>query len=495
MMHQENITIRLFKVPLSKILNYDDYERAFTGGESGTDHINLPFINVIAEHLKTGSLSDYLGLPLPYRLNTSTNTWEFIPDDTELEPLNVSVLPFLAYQRIYNDYYRNEETNKEVSNSNTQYLCWNTNFANFANYTDDTPMCALDGSELFSIGQLQSVGWERDYFTSALKSSQRGEQVVLPAEIPANSLNISGSATIQYGVPPFDQGTLYADVNNNRLYGVNTLTSYDDPVNLTGSVTGTNTNVVQLGAIGAIALRMAMNLQALLEKFNISGYRLDEQDAALFGTKVKNRYYCDLVGGVRIPISVSEVTQTSQSDNTPLGQLAGKEHAAAQSKLGRVICDERSIIMVCASIVPRTGYSQGLERKWTRKDYLDYYIPELQTVGEQEILNREVFNTFIEAGEQDEINEGTWAYQARYSEYKYIPDSIAGDFRTSLDFWHKSRLFNSLPGFNGAFVKCDPTDRVFAVGDSVTDQHYQGWFYFDVQAIRPMAKHVSSKLW
>lgn len=493
MMHRESLTIRLFKVPLSKILNFDDYQQAFTGGENG-EHIPMPFVHIMTEYCTVGSLMDYLGLPLPYKY--VNGKWEFAADEVDETKgyfNEVSILPFLAYHRIYNDYYRNEETQRPVSESKTDELSFNTRFSLLDNYDTEQVFVDSNGQGIYPLHHLHNVGWERDYFTSALKSSQRGDQITLPtAVLPEQRINADGYYTVESSSTGNNVQTIHPIGGSYNALGVGS-----QPLKVGGDLMNSQKGIgitiprQELGTIGAIALRMAMNLQALLEKFNISGYRLSEQDAALFGTKIKDSTTCDLIGGVKIPVTVSEVTQTSESSSTPLGHLGGKSSAVGSSKLGKIYCEERCIIMVCASLVPRTGYSQGLERKWTRRDYLDYYIPELQTIGEQEIKNQEVYLDFW--GRTN--NDDTWAYQSRYSEYKYIPDSITGDFRTSLDFWHKSRLFNQLPNFNDNFVSCVPTDRTFAVSDEVSEQHYLGWFYFNVQAVRPMAKFNTSKLW
>lgn len=490
MFQRQDMRIRIFKVALEDIVSYDDLQRAFTGGPDG-NRIDFPFFELLPVNMTVGSLYDYLGLPLPYLYNDD-GTIDFIGAEAENSP-QVSAFPFLAYHRIYNDHFRNEETEDEVCLDMRDTLGFGSSFSELA-YLDPNSnyLRSYNGRVLYAIDELHKVGWERDYFTSALKSTQRGNQVFVPlaGEAPVKVDSIQGLGT--------GQGAAGFNLQSSALSGSHGTSTVQ--INGVGSSTKTNLKLIGtadlsgISGVGAIALRMAMNLQALLEKFNISGYRMDEQDYALFGVHTGDgkKHYAVCCGGVEVPIQVSEVTQTSQStDSSQLGDLAGKGKGTISKPLADIFCERRCIIMAVACIMPNSSYgTQGLSKKWTRHNYLDYFIPELQTIGEQEILNQELVYEW-----SAEDNEDVWAYQSRYSEYKYFPDEIGGDFRTSLSYWHQARFFTEIPAFNNDFIKGDPSDRIFAVSDEVTTQHYVGWFNFDIKAARKMAKYNISKLW
>ena len=134
------------------------------------------------------------------------------------------------------------------------------------------------------------------------------------------------------------------------------------------------------------------------------------------------------------------------------------------------------------SVLPRTGYSQGLDRKFSKFDRYDYYWPEFSTIGEQAILNKELYYM-----PTDNVNEVTFGYTPRYQEYRYNIDQIHGDFRNTLAYWHMARLFNNQPGLNSSFVHSDPTTRIFA-DTNPNDDHLLFDTYLQITANRPVIK-------
>ena len=147
------------------------------------------------------------------------------------------------------------------------------------------------------------------------------------------------------------------------------------------------------------------------------------------------------------------------------------------------------------SVLPKTAYQQGLPRMFQRTDKFDYYYPEFAHLGEQEVLNSEVYLDYT--SNNSFYNNGTFGYQSRYAEYKYNADTVHGDFRNSLNFWHLGRIFNTAtpggegegkPVLNQEFVESNPSNRIFNV---TTDDVHHLWaeVYQDIKAIRPMPKY------
>lgn len=480
MLQREDIVVRAFKVPERILADRKDLDLAYTGGKNG-EHIDFPFMNWQYDDLEIGSLADYLQLPLPYQFNSQTRSWHKIDESYVGNLPATSIFPVLAYHRIYHDHFRNEETENQWLDLFEQH------YADLDSMRSNEELDRIDSDapEGLTLASLHKVCWERDYFTSALSSPQRGDQVTIPLLGTATSdVEFSSGRSESYSAVSFNQtsasspGSLVTGAPSN-------IKTINGSVTIDGS---------SFSGIGAIALRMAMNLQAFAERNNIAGYRMIGNILAHFGVVSSNRLLdeAEYLGGIKAPITISAVNQTSatQDGSTPQGTQTGTGQTAFSGHLCRTFCEEPAILMIVAYITGKSSYSQGLARKWTRRTYLDKYWPEFQSIGEQEILNQEVFFDFEDSGNTD-----VWAYQSRFSEYKYEPDSIAGDFRTTLSYWHQSRLFNSLPAFNDDFVKSNLSDRVFALDSETYPRPYLCEFYFDVQVVRPMDKYAQSKLW
>lgn len=496
MLQREDMFVRAFFVPFRILANQDDIDKLFAGSKTG-EHYDTPFLECDYSDMTIGSLYDHLELPLPYKYNSSTGAWEF-NDDADINP-QVSAFPFLAYQRIYHDHFRNEETEDDFLDA---FKChFDQIDGQFANSNlGDFPNAPL-------YDRLENVCWERTYLTSALASSQRGSQVNIPLVGSADVVPKEGRPTFQIKTgstvgDPKLYGNIVADQNfPDKSFAL----MAPDENNTNIDIYWKNPNLQVDGSsftgIGAIALRLAMNLQAFMERNNIAGYRMIGNTLAHFGVYSSNKLQdeAQYIGGIKAPITISAVTQTSATEamsgltSTPQGTQVGQGQASFSDVLfSNFRTEERGILMIVGYVNAKESTSQGLARKWTRRSYLDYYWPEFQTIGEQEILNQEVYHEFEEAKAN---NDSTWAYQSRYSEYKYEPDTIGGDFRTSLSYWHQSRLFNQLPAFNDSFVKSNPSDRVFAVNTQTFPRPYLLESYFEVDTVRPMSKYAQSKLW
>lgn len=439
-MHRVNVTIHHFFVP-NRIL-WDGWENFITGGPDGLDTSVPPYFEEELQTLTRGSLADYMGLPVDTDVVAGAEARQF------------SAFPFAAYLAIYNDYYRDQNLIPEVN-------------------TDLT-----DGANTYlPFSNLQFRAWQNDYFTSALPFTQRGPEATIPivgeAQVVADSDNITiganypvlrvittdalapGGADVRTGAPP----TSGPFGSINTQVGSTYTQTYLDP---NGSLFA---DLSTATAAGIIDLRRAVRLQEFLEKSARGGSRYIESMQVHFGviSSDKRLQRPEYIGGSMTPIKVSEVLQTSSTDPTsPQGTMAGHAVSVGGGKSYGYEVEEHGYIISIMSITPESAYQQGIPRHYLRKDRYDYYWPDFAHIGEQAIMNDEL----VVEGTVDD-GEDVWGYTPRYAEYKFINNTVHGDFKSSLDFWHLGRKFDTLPNLNAAFsiMRPEDVDRIFAVQD------------------------------
>lgn len=425
-MHRVNVFVHYFFVPNRIVWN--EWEDFITGGKDGTTAPVMPTIDFTASQV-AGKLPDYLGLP-----QSSNN------------PINVNALPFWAYRKIFEDYYMD---------LNLQ----------------DPPTYNTDGAANSAI---LNRAWEKDYFTSALPWPQRGPDVDMP---------VDGSFSPQY----WDTSKV---VRTDGTKGVGGNLGADDNIgidaDLTMGGTGLDSRIENLqdpqtvDGLGVTIrqLRESSALQRWLEKQARGGSRYIETILSHFGVKSSDQRLqrAEYLGGGKSPIVISEVLNTSNTAEAPQGAMAGHGISTGVTNEFNYKVEEHGYIMGIMSILPRTAYQDGIPRTFSRRDKTDYYWPEFANLGEQEVLNKEIYAN-------NALPDGTFGYQQRYAEYKYAMDTVHGDFRSTLDFWHMGRQFATSPALNGPFIKANPTDRIFAVstGDKIWAQIYN-----EIKAKRPM---------
>lgn len=157
-------------------------------------------------------------------------------------------------------------------------------------------------------------------------------------------------------------------------------------------------------------------------------------------------------------MAISEVLQTATGGGG-VGSLFGHGVSAMRSNRYRYFCEEHGYIVSLLSVRPRTMYLDGMERLWSRRTKEEYYQKELELIGQQEVLKREVFKSAAGGVATD---DEVFGYQDRYAEYRRLQSKVAGEFRSTLDFWHLGRKFAASQTLNGTFVESDPSTRIFA---------------------------------
>lgn len=464
-----NVTIHHFFVPYRII--WDNWEKFITGGSSGTATPAVPFIPyTVYSDAEYPELFEYLNFG-----RTRTTGTSGVLKRSGFEQPKVDAMNWRAYLKIYDEYYRDQNLEDSLFDEEQQYYV-STGDGNIYNLPGSASNKTLHG---LPISSLRYRAWRKDLFTSALPWAQRG----VPVEIPLKANNWP----IDFVSNDIDKGTLFASVtsqsspNSNLQLKVNTL----NPVGTEG-VLKVKTNV---GAGFNIEdLREASALQRFLEHNAIGGARYKEQIAVHFAEIVPD-YRLDIpeyLGGVTTPVQVGSVFQTSSGTDSVVGDYAGQGTAAGSMRPYNYRVREHGVIMGILSITPQAYYSQGVPRMNMKFDKLDHFFPEFENLGEQEILNNEIYATATSSG-------GTFGYGPRFYEYKTRDNEIHGDFRHNKAYWIPQRIFSSLPALNSDFIQVNPSkeaslNNIFAVTDAKVDQ-FNVLVSNTVRAIRPMSKY------
>lgn len=450
LMSKMEIRVDYFFVP-NRIL-WTDWEEFITRGLDGMSELTLPMAQLRDLSPLHGSLADYLNLPtLDY--NGGDYRDELLKDKWSEE---VQVLPFYAYSKIYQDWYADENLQpNEVE------------FFDFPLSTEDMLLPA----NLAWVNNLKSRGWKKDYFTACLPWAQRGPEVSMRTSIVGNGgtigevdTTIAGSGNMIFkqtepGTPGIIDSETEISIDGTTVIPLGSnqqQLKYRAGLVLQGGEVSSTEGVLEgLEGEGFTIneFRRLYRLQLWFERNARAGGRYIESILAHFGKRVPD-YRLDrseYIGGVTNEFTFGEVLQTSSNDSETgqaLGAYAGRGISLLNGKIKKYRVDEHGWLLGILSIRPkRNAYYQGIPREFSRKTALDMMWPLFTNLGEQEVKNKEIY-----LSDDEDVRDGVFGYNPRYSELYQSLDQIHGEMRNSLDFWHTARKFNQQPTLSFALV-------------------------------------------
>ena len=448
-----------------------------------TTEYSVPQTTAPGTGWKVGTIADYMGVP------------------TGVHGISVNSLPFRAYARIWNEWFRDENLQQPVVQDTDD-----------ANNTGSNTGTALTDAQ--NGGLPLKVAKYHDYFTSCLPEPQKGEAAGLPIDISTGNVPVITGQ--EFGNPMSSGGhpglTWVKASNGKNPQGTGSVENWylmtnaqgqtkngSDSNNGAGNGSVNNAELAPSNlwaAVGTLEpatitineLRQAIAIQHILEADARGGTRYTELLAHEFGvTSPDSRLQrSEYLGGTRVPININQVIQQSGTTETsPQGNTAAYSMTTLRNKMCSYSAVEHGYILILGCIRVNHSYQQGLSRMWTRKSRFDFYHPMLANLGEMAVLNKEIYCQGTE--EDDEV----FGYQEAWADYRYHPNIVTGEMRSTyeqtLDAWHYGDYYTKLPTLSSSWIQegTENIDRTLAV-QSENSHQFIADFYFNQTWTRPL---------
>lgn len=447
----DNLHLDSFFFFVPNRLIWNNWQRFMGQQDNPNDSISyvVPTTTTPTGGYAVGSIFDYMGLPTLGQVGNSSTVTH-------------NVLHLRAYNLIYNEWFRDENLQNSVTVNKG------------------------DGPDAYTDYTLLRRGKRKDYFTAALPWPQKGSAVSLPLGTSApikGQFNVVNTAGTYSGNISSIGGTAGVTLSATAASSF--------PLQASGTVGGLYADLSVATAATINQLRQSFQIQKLLERDARGGTRYTEIVRSHFGVispdaRLQRPEY---LGGGSTPIQINPIAQTSGTNasgtSTPLGNLAamgtglGHGHGFTQS------FTEHGVIIGLVSVRADLTYQQGLRKMWSRSTRYDFYFPAFAMLGEQAILNKEIYVT------GNSTDSDVFGYQERWAEYRYNPSLITGLFKSTsagtIDGWHLAQKFTSLPTLNSTFIQENPpVSRILAVGSAANGQQFLLDTFFNNRVARPM---------
>jgi hypothetical protein len=431
-----------------------------------------------------GSIADYMGIP------------------TGINGIKVNKMPFQAYVKIWNEWFRDENLQQPAMEDTTD----KTEIFSERDWTDDTAIGHVKG------GRLLKVCKHKDYFTSSLPQPQKGQAVPLPltGNAPLRAYTTPEQTQTKTGTGFFNneyntgivnhtnisftnQGTKFSLNKNNNgntapaSGGQYLETMSQDDANFLDAWVGTDLSSVTATTINE--LRNAIAVQHILERDARTGTRYKEILKGAWGVTSPDARLdrSEYIGGYRMPININQVIQTSSTNTTsPQGNTAAYSMTTMSKHMCTYSATEHGYVLGLCCVRVDHSYQQGLSRLWTRSTRFSYYDPMLANLGEQPVLNQEIY------AQGNTKDEEVFGYQEAWADYKYRTNMVTSEMRStyaqSLDAWHYADHYTSLPTLSSDWIKegNENIARTLAVEDNKHSYQFICNFYYDQTWTRPM---------
>lgn len=439
---------------------------------------NVPGMSV-GNKPETGTILDYMGVPT-----------KCVAINNELD---INALPIRGYVKIWNEFFRDQNVdNAATLKTDDSDIIYDAGAPSEGAATIERKL-----KSAFKGGYCLPVNKFHDYFTSCLPYPQRGPEVNLPMTGNAPvAMRKDNQDTAQYENLEF---MLANSTANNKLGSLNYETnpvsnkkqfSYDGTGRTSGQIGGgwMYADLSEVNAATINDLRQAVAVQHYYEAMARGGSRYREQVRSIYGVTISDKtvQVPEYLGGGRYHVNMNQIIQTSAANNetnTPLGETGAVSITPINEASFTKSFEEHGFVIGVMCVRHDRSYQQGLERFWSRKDRLDYYVPQFANIGEQPVKKREIMATGTETDDE------TFGYQEAWADYRYKPNRVSGKMRSNaegtLDFWHYADNYSTVPTLSQEWMKEGKTEiaRTLIVQN---EPQFFGAIRVDNKTTRPM---------